>query len=257
MAYSAELIEAIRRGLNETRQDRICRPLLSKQANPVILPFLGTLQPAYFFLGVNPAGYDIDEAPTAADDYIEWATSYFDREKSDKGSFAGYLPLAANHSGDYAAFGQSACVVPLVPVLTQRSSEVTAPLARACWPRTRRLVEAVKPNLVLVHGALAWKFLTGQDEESPVFSEVPETHRQGIPEIYQKVEAEKLPFQSALDGFPADYRPWIVPLSHLGGTGGGKDIRKKAEQAVQAARRALSGGAVSQAGGRIRVRRPQ
>lgn len=257
MKYSTEFLEAIRKILNETRQDRLCRPFLAKRPQAEILPFLGSPQPAYFFLGVNPAGYDVSGAPAQAEDYIDYARGYFDNPKSDKASFTGYLPYAANHSGDYAAFGQVACVAHLVPILTQRSSEVTAPLARACWPRARCLLESIKPNLILIHGSLAWKFLTGQDEESTILIDLPEAQRQGIPENYEKLEADKLPFQSAFEGLSPDYKPWVVALPHLGGTGGGKEVRKKAEQAVQIARRRLSGGPVTSAGGtRIRVRRP-
>lgn len=257
MNYSPEFLEAIRKILNETRQDRLCRPFLAKRPQAEILPFLGSATPAYFFLGVNPAGYDVSGAPTQAEDYIEYATAYFDNPKSDKGSFSGYLPYTANHSSDYSAFGQGACVTHLVPILTTRSSEVTAPLARACWPRTRRLVESLKPNLILVHGSLAWKFLTGQEEDSTILMDVPEAQRQGVPEIYEKLEADKLPFQTRFEGIAEDYKPWVVALPHLGGTGGGKEVKKKAEQAVQIARRRLSGGpATVTSGARIRVRRP-
>jgi hypothetical protein len=257
MKYSSEYLEAIRKILNETRQDRLCRPFLAKRPQAEILPFLGSASPAYFFLGVNPSGYDVSGAPTQAEDYIEYATAYFDNPKSDKASFTGYLPYTANHSNDYSAFGQAACVTHLVPILTARSSEVTAALARACWPRSRRLVESLKPNLILVHGSLAWKFLTGQEEDSTILMDVPEAQRQGIPEIYEKLEADKLPFQTRFEGISEEYKPWVVALPHLGGTGGGKEVRKKAEQAVQIARRRLSGGPVTVTGGaRIRVRRP-
>lgn len=256
MSYSTEFLEAIRKILNETRQDRVCRAFLAKKPATVILPFLGSIQPAYFFLGVNPAGYDLSEAPTQAEDFIEYARTYFDGENNDRASFAGYMPLSANHSGDYSALGQAACVTHLVPILTQRSSEITAPLVRACWPRTRALIEAMKPNLILVHGALAWKFLTGQEEESAILLEVQEEFRRSVPDLYQSMEADKLPFQSTLAGLPSDYRPWVVPLSHLGGSVGGKEARKKAELAVQSARRRLSGGVTTSSGGRIRVRRP-
>jgi len=257
MNYSPEFLEAIRKILNETRQDRMCRPFLAKRPQAEILPFLGSPTPAYFFLGVNPAGYDLSGAPTQAEDYIEYAKGYFDAPNSDKGSFAGYLPYTANHTGNYSAFGEAACVTHLVPILTARSSEVTAPLARACWPRARRLVETLKPNLILVHGSLAWKFLTGQEEETTILRDVPDAQRQSVPEIYEKLEADKLPFQTRFEGLGDDYKPWVVALPHLGGTGGGKDVRKKAEQAVQTARRRLSGGPVTTASGnRIRVRRP-
>lgn len=256
MNYTSDFLDAIRKILNETRQDRVCRPFLAKRSHVEILPFLGSLQPAYCFLGVNPSGYSVTQAPSQAEEYIEYARNYFDAPDSDKGSFAAYLPFAANHSADYSAFGQASCVTHLVPILTQRSSEVTPPIVRACWPRTRKLLEAMRPNLVLVHGSLAWKFLTGQEEEGPVFLETPATHQQPLPELYQQLEADKLPFQTLWEGFPEDYRPWIVPLSHLGGTGGSKEARKKADLAVQQARRRLSGGATTAAGGRIRVRRP-
>lgn len=261
MKYSNDFLEAIRKILNETRQDRVCRPLLARRGSGEVLPFLGSLHPAYCFLGTNPAGYDLSDAPTQADDYIEYATTYFAQPNTDKASFTGYLPYAANHSGDYPAFGEAACVTYLVPILTQRSSEVTAVHARTCWPRTKRLLDALRPNLLLVHGALAWKFLTGQEEETAVLTDVPDSHRQGIPEMYGQLDPDKLPLQCRWEGFEGEYRPWIVPLPHLGGTGAGKELRKKAEQAVQIARRRLSAGGTlvaAPAGGaaRIRVRRP-
>jgi len=257
MNYSPEFLEAIRKILNETRQDRICRPFLAKRPQAEILPFLGSPTPAYFFLGVNPAGYDLSDAPTQAEDYIDYAKAYFDARNSDKGSFAGYLPYTANHTGNYSAFGEAACVTHLVPILTARSSEVTAPLARACWPRSCRLVETLKPNLILVHGSLAWKFLTGQEEETTILTDVPDAQRHGVPDIYEKLDADKLPFQTRFEGIEGDYKPWVVALPHLGGSGGSKEMRKKAEQAVQTARRRLSGGPVtSTSGTRIRVRRP-
>jgi hypothetical protein len=245
-------LESIRKILNETRQDRVCRPFLAKRSQVEILPFLGSLTPAYCFLGVNPTGYDVSDVPTQAEEYLEYATSYFGAENNDKASFAAYLPYASNHSGDFAEFGQAACVTHLVPILTQRSSEVNAALVRACWPRTRKFLEVLKPSLVLVHGALAWKFLTGQEEESAVIT-APGTHMQGVPELYAALEAEKIPFQSKWAEMPDDYQPWIVPLPHMGGTGGGKELRKKGEAAVIQARRRLSGGTTSS---RIRVRKP-
>ncbi len=256
MTTSPEFLEAIRKVLNETRQDRNCRAFLQKRPQAAIVPYLGNSRPAYFFLGVNPSGCDIEQAPGQADDYIDFASQYFAQADSDKASFAGYLPYTANHSGDYEAFGQTSCCSFLVPIWSARSAEVTAPLARACWPRTRRLIEAIRPPLVLIHGSLAWKLLTGQDEESLLLVSTPESHRQGIPEMYQQLEADQIPFFSAIEGVDPEYRPCIVALPHLGGTGGGKDTRRKAEQAVQSARRRLSSGTstTAAAGGRIRVR---
>ena len=67
-------------------------------------------------------------------------------------------------------------------------------------------------------------------------------------------------FADRFEGIAEEYKPWVVALPHLGGTGGGKEVRKKAEQAVQIARRRLSGGPVTVTSGggaaRIRVRRP-
>ena len=255
MSSTAEFLEAIRKILNETRQDRTCRAFLQKRPQASVVPFLGNPRPAYFFLGVNPAGCDIEQAPSQADDYIDFATHYFSQPQSDKASFAGYLPYTANHSGDYEAFGQTSCVSFVVPIWSARSAEVTAPLARTCWPRTLRLLCAIRPPLILVHGSLAWKMLTGQEEEGLVLTSTPASHRQGIPELYQQLEADHVPFISAIEGIDPGYTPCIVALPHLGGTGGGKDIRKKAEQAVQQARRRLSAGtSMATSGGRIRVR---
>jgi len=239
--FPTELLDAVRRILNETRQDRICRPFLSKHPGAPLLPFLGSISPSFFFLGAGPSGYDVVESPQSAEDYIEFARTYFEQERNDRGSFASYLPLAANHSGDYAAFGAVATVAHLVPIWTQRSSDVTMPLVRACWPRMKLLIGCLQPKLILCHGSLTWKFLAGLEGGEPVLTEVPTTHRQGVAEFFDKLTAEQLPFCSPFEGLAAEYRPWIVPLKHLGGAGGSKDVRKKAELATAKARRATSG----------------
>lgn len=257
IAVSPELLGAVRRILNETRQDRLCRPLLSKYPGAPLLPFLGSLSPAYFFLGAAPSGYGVAEAPQSADDYIEWARTYFEQTSHDRGSFAAYLPLAANHTGDYSAFGSVSAVAHLVPILTPRSGDVTMPVVRACWPRMRLLIEAVQPKLILCHGSLTWKFLAGLEGGEPILSELPETHKQGVAEFFETVAAEQLPFRSSFEGLSAEYRPWILPLKHLGGASGSKETRRKAEQAVIKARRLSSSpeAATTSVGGRIRIRR--
>lgn len=258
--FQTRLLDATRRILNETRQDRICRPLLARQKDVEILPFLGALQPAYFFLGLNPAGYQVAPAPAAAEDYLDYATSYFDNPQTDRASFAPYLPMAANHMADYSAFGQAACVSFLVPIVTPKSSDVPPAVTRACWPRTRRLLDALRPNLILVHGSPAWKFLSGQEagEEPAPLVEVPDSHRAGLPDIYTRLDADKLPFQSRWEGLPEEYRPWLVPLLHLGGAGASKEQRKKADAALVEVRRRISSpaGVASAGPNRIRVRRP-
>lgn len=255
MQYSQELLESVRKILNETRQDRTCRAFLAKKQNAPLIPFLGSLTPHYFFLGLCPVGYDIAEAPTNAQEYLDWASGYFGVEQHDRGSFAAYLPYAANHSGDYVAFGEAATVAHMVPIMASRTSEITLPLVRACWPKTMTLVRSLKPKLILCHGSLVWKFLTGQEEGSqPIFLDLPESHRHTIADLYEKLDADRLPFQTRLAEFPDDYKPWIVPLAHLGGAGGGKESRKKGEAAVTRARRALSSPAPAGEGGtRIRV----
>ena len=256
---SSSLLLSIRKILNETRQDRACRAFLLKRGNPALVPYVGSPTPVYFFLGTSPAGYDIAETPGAAEDYIEWATSYFSSATSDKASFQAHLPYAANHTGDYEAFGQAAAVGHIVPIVTQRSAEVTMPLVKSCWPRTCTLVQSLQPKIILCHGSLAWKFLAGLEEgQENYFLDLPEHLHSGVAEIFDKVEGEKIAFQSRILGFPDDYRPWIVPLAHLGGASGGKDARRKGEAAVARARRGASGGSapVSVGGARIRVRRP-
>ena len=262
MPSNTETLLSIRKILNETRQDRACRAFLSKRSNPVLVPYLGSGTPVYFFLGTSPAGYDIADTPSSAEDYIEWATHYFTHPSTDKASFHSYLPYAANHTGDFEAFGQAAAVAHIVPILTQRSAEISMPLVKTCWPRTRTLVQSLQPKIVLCHGSLAWKFLAGLEEGGEAhFLDLPEHLRCSVADIYDKVEGEKIAFQSRWLGFPEDFRPWIVPLAHLGGASGGKDARKKGEQAVARARRAQvssneSNPVVSAGGTRIRVRRP-
>ena len=256
---NTDLLLSIRKILNETRQDRACRAFLSKRGNPALVPYLGSSTPVYFFLGTSPAGYDIAESPSVAEDYIEWASHYFSSPTSDKASFQSHLPYAANLSGDYEAFGQAAAVGHIVPIVTQRSAEVTMPLVKSCWPRTRTLVQSLQAKIILCHGSLAWKFLTGAEDEGSEnhFLDLPEHLHGGVANIYEKVEGEKIAFQTRILGFPEDYRPWVVPLAHLGGASGGKDARKKGEAAVVRARRGASGGGpVSAGGARIRVRRP-
>jgi hypothetical protein len=251
-----ELLDAVRRILNDTRQDRICRPFLAKHPGLPLLPFLGSSAPAFFFLGAAPSGYDIAEAPQSAEDYLEWARSYFEVAAHDRGSFASYLPLAANNTGDYAAFGSVSTVAHLVPMATARSSDVTMPVVRACWPRMRSLLQAIQPKLILCHGSLTWKFLAGLENGEQVLTDLPSTHKQPVADFFDTVGADQIPFASSFAGLPGEYRPWIVPLKHLGGAGGSKDVKRKAEQAVLKARRAVSSSEPTTSNGaRIRVRR--
>lgn len=128
MTTSPEFLEAIRKVLNETRQDRNCRAFLQKRPQAAIVPYLGNSRPAYFFLGVNPSGCDIEQAPGQADDYIDFASQYFAQADSDKASFAGYLPYTANHSGDYEALGKLRAVRSWCP-----SGRPAAPRLRPPW----------------------------------------------------------------------------------------------------------------------------
>jgi len=259
---SSELLEAVRKLLNETRQDRVCRAFMARKGGKSgIVPFLGSPEPAYLFLGLNPAGIDIAEPPTGAEDFIEWATGYFAAPNTDRGSFSTYLPLTSNLSGDYSAFGQVSMVTHLVPIQTQRSSEITLPLVKNCWPRVQRLLAVARPKLILCHGSLVWKFLTGLEEgTSPQLLDLPAELRHSVADLYERVEAEKLPFQSRIEGISDEVRPWFLPLGHLGGAGGGKDVRKKTDLAAARARRLMHAPAeaVATPAGptRIRVRKP-
>ena len=260
---ASEFLESVRKLLNETRQDRVCRAFMARKGGKTgIVPFLGATAPVYLFLGLNPAGIDIAEPPTGAEDFIDWATGYFSSPDTDRGSFASYLPLTSNQSGDYAAFGQVSMVTHLVPLQTQRSSEITLPLVKNCWPRVLRLLAAARPKLILCHGSLVWKFLTGLEEGTTTqLPDLPDELRHSVADLYERVEAERLPFQSRIVGLSDEVRPWFLPLVHLGGAGGGKDVRKKTELAAVRARRAMHAGpaeAVTTSVGptRIRVRKP-
>ena len=255
MSYSPELLEAVRKILNETRQDRLCREYLNAHPSPSGLgPFLGTLEPAFMFLGLNPAGYDVAEYPSAAEDYLDFATRYFSLKDTDKASFAHHLPYAAINTSDYATFGEVAMVAHVVPIPTKRSNEIPARLLPPCWARTQKLVAAVKPKLLLVHGAAVWKFLVGFEESGGAqLTSAPETHQVALNTLLETVEAEKLPFQSGFVGAPEDFKPWIVPLPHLGGAGGPKAQREKLERAMREARRLMHG---PKTGVRVRVRAP-
>lgn len=255
MSYAPELLEAVRKILNETRQDRLCREYLNTHPSPSGLgPFLGALEPAFMFLGLNPAGYDVAEYPTAAEDYLDFATRYFSLKNTDKASFSAYLPYAAINTSDYATFGEVAMVCHVVPIPTRRSNELPSRLLPPCWGRTLKLLAAVRPKLLLVHGAAVWKFLAGVEEAAgPQLSALPETHRQALNPLIESVEAEKLPFQSGFVEGPEELKPWIVPLPHLGGAGGPKAQREKLDRAVKEARRLMHG---PKSGVRVRVRAP-
>lgn len=239
------LLESIRKILNETRQDRVCRPLASKQEE--LIPFLGSTEPVYFFLGLNPAGLEVGPVPTSAEEFIEFARGYF---KTEQPEFSAYLPYTANRSGDYATFGQVATAGYLVPIPTRRSSEIPYAMAVSCWPRAVTLLEALRPKLLLCHGSAVWKLLAGlENGEEPRLQGLPESHRLPLKELYAKLQAERLPFEAGLAG---GQRLWVLPLPHLGGAGPSKAVREKAEAAADLARRSMHG---KPAGGRIRVRR--
>jgi uracil-DNA glycosylase len=255
---SPELLLGIRKVLNETKQDKVCRTFCSKRGYSVHIPYLGSsTNPAYFFLGASPAGYDIADSPANAQEYIDWATEYFNDEQHDRASFQPYLPLTSNSTGDYQVFGANCTVAHMVPIVTPKSSDVTPSLIRNCWPRTRLMIEAIRPKLILCHGSATWKFLAGLEEgDERQFCELPEWLHLPISEIYEKVEADKIAFQSSWLGMDSEYRPWVVPLAHLAGATAGKESRKKAELAVAKARRAqTSPEGVVVSGARIRVRK--
>ncbi|MCA9795502.1 MAG: hypothetical protein KC910_27025 [Candidatus Eremiobacteraeota bacterium] len=253
MAVSNDFLIAVRRILNETRQDRHCRPMLEKRDTDVLVPFLGCSTPTYLFLGACPVGYDLEGVPRKADEYIDFATSYFGRDDTDKAPFVQCLPFTANHHEDYTTFGQVAMVANIVPVPAERSSEVTVPLLEACWPRLANLILAVKPKLLLCHGSAAWKFLAGLEEgHEAVFTDLPESHRLALKDVYQKVPGNQLPFKTGLrelEGAPT----WILPLPNLGKSAPARADREKGEQGLAQARRLLYD---QPSRSRIRVRRP-
>lgn len=253
MGYAPELLEAVRKILNETRQDRLCREYLASHPSPSGLgPFLGSLEPAFLFLGLNPAGYDVAEYPSAAEDYLDFAVRYFKQKNTDKASFAAYLPYAAINTADYETFGEVAMAAHVVPIPTRRANEIPPRLLPPCWARTVKLVAAVRPKLILVHGAAVWKFLAGVEESGgPQLTRVPESHQVALNTLLETVEADKLPFQSGFAGAPEDFKPWLVALPHLGGAGGPKAQREKLDRAVREARRLMHG---VKAG--VRIRKP-
>lgn len=241
----SELLESIRKILNETRQDRVCRPLVQKQEE--LIPFLGSVEPVYFFLGLNPAGLELANVPPSAEEFIEYARRFFSTEQPE---FSSYLPYTANRLGDYATFGQVATAGFLVPIPTRRSSEIAYPMAVSCWPRALTLVEATRPKLLLCHGSAVWKLLAGLETgEEPRLDGLPDTHLLPLKELYARVPAERLPFQARLG---EGTKVWVLPLPHLGGAVPSKAVREKAEAAADLARRSMHG---KPAGGRIRVRR--
>ena len=160
-----------------------------KRGTPALVPYLGSATPTYFFLGTSPAGVDITQTPTSAEDYIEWAGSYYALPDTDKASFQSYLPYTANNTGNYEAFGQVATVAHIVPIVTARSGEVTMSLVKTCWPRMKGVVQSLQPKIVLIHGSLAWKFLAGlEDGLEPQLLDLPEHLRANVSDIYDKVE---------------------------------------------------------------------
>lgn len=198
-----------------------------------------------FLLGTSPAGYDIAETPGAAEDYIEWATGYFSSATSDKAS-SGPFALRCNHTGDYEAFGQAAAVGHIVPIVTQRSAEVTMLplLSNRAGPGPALLHRACNPRLFCVTvpwpGSSCWAGL--EEGQENYFLDLPEHLHAGVAEIFDKVEGEKIAFPSKSWVCPTTIDPRIVPLAHLGGASGGKDARRKGEAAVARARRGASGG---------------
>ncbi len=226
MSQTDPVTRALRRILNETRQDRVCRSLLEKRDSPILFPFLGSRQPTYFFLGACPVGYDEEGVPEKADEYLEFATGYFERDDTDKGPFVHYLPFTANHHEDYAVFGQVSALANLVPIPARRTSELQSPMLDQCWPRCQQLVEAVGPKLVLCHGATTWKYLAGLEENrEAIFSQLPDSHRKPLKEVYAQLEGAALPFKSAWKGSEREY--WFLPLPHLGKSAPGKFEREK------------------------------
>ncbi len=72
-------VDGIRRVLNETRQDRICREYIGE--SKILVPFLGSEEPYYLFLGSGPVAYDLEDVPESSNDYLEFAHSYFSRDE--------------------------------------------------------------------------------------------------------------------------------------------------------------------------------
>ncbi|MBI3928194.1 MAG: hypothetical protein HY319_21805 [Armatimonadetes bacterium] len=253
MKYPQELLEAVRKILNETRQDPACRLFLQDKQVPGLLPYLGTHNPMFLFLGLNPAGYTLGEIPTAAADYLDFARGYFSSEESDRGSFAHYLPLTANYSGDYATFGEVSMVTYMVPIPTRRSSEIGEAMVEACWPRLTALLATVRPKLMILHGALVWKFLAGMTDGISRLQELPQGHGIPLQELYAQMQGPSIPFQTRVQEMPEDFRPWVLPVPHLGKAIPGREFRHKTDEAADRARRLMHG---TQGGSRIRVRRP-
>ncbi len=251
MVDSKGLLISLRKILNETKQDPRCRELYRRSGGG-LLPFVGSLDPVFLFLGLNPAGVTLYEVPSSADEYLEFAKSYFSSDSTDRGSFLRYLPYTANMSGDYATFGEVAMASFLVPISTRKSSEVSDKEAQACWPRYLTLLSVLSPKLIVVHGSMVWNLLSGVKPFSqPQLVDLPPTHRRPLKELYATLEAEVLPFCSKVEGLSEQPAVWWLPVPHLGKAPPGKETRRKCELAAEIARRRMHG----RGGTRVRVRR--
>lgn len=246
------LLRAVRRVLNETRQDRNCRDFLNQKELPLI-PYLGSPEATYGFFSLNPAGLEENEFPAKAEEFMNLAESYFEKEERDKGPFVHHLPLTANRSKDYRIFGQVSCLAFLVPFPTKRSSEVTVPMAKACWPRALPLVAALKPKILCCSGSGLWNLLSGQSEEGdqPLLTRLPQELRMPLADLFKNVEGEQLVFRSGFVDDESGYEPILVICPHLGRSAIPKDRRVKLAAAMEKARRLLYD---RPSKGRIRVR---
>lgn len=248
------LLRAVRRVINETRQDRTCREFLQENDLPLV-PFLGAPEATYGFFSLNPVGLEEKEFPTKAEEFIGAAASYFENEKRDKGPFAHHLPLTANRSKDYRIFGQVSCLAFLVPFPTKRSSEVTVPMAKACWPRALPLLTALKPKILCCSGSGIWKLLAGLAEEGdePLLTSLPVELRRPLADLFKDdLAADKLVFRSSFVGDDSGYEPILVASPHLGRSALAKERRQKMSVAMEKARGLLYD---RPSKGRIRVRR--
>jgi hypothetical protein len=246
-----DFVDAIRRVLNETRQDRVCRDYLGE--SKVLVPFLGSEKPYYLFLGAGPVGYDLEAVPEGSDDYLEFAQSYFSRNDRDKAPFVHFLPFTANLSEDYQIFGEAASVVNISPIPVEKSSQITPDLLASCWARARTLITLLRPKVVMCHGSTAWKFLAGLENGSqPQLISIPASHKVPLAQLYKKTVGSDLPFRSKLVDSDSGFEPIFLPLPSLGKSAPSKLSKEAGEEGLAKARRMLRGKAT---GLRIRVRK--
>lgn len=253
MAESLSLLKAIRRILNETRQDRVCREYLADSEKPLV-PYLGSKKATYGFLAVAPTGLEEDRFPSQAEEYIDYAGRYFSNDKTDKGPFVHHLPLTRNLSKDYATFGEVSSVSFVVPIPCRRTSEISLPMLEACWPRALTMVNALAPKILFCSGSSLWKLIAGLEENTqPLVKDLPEHLRRPLAEIYQQTQGAQLVVKASFVDLESNWSPLLVPLPHLGRSALSKPHRELAMSALDEVRRRLYS---RPSKGRIRVRRP-